>query len=121
MHLKGLGVSPGIGIGRALVLIHETPHANWTVESLADRVGMSRSAFAARFTELAGEPPLTYLTRWRMAIAARLLRDGSDTIGEIAGRVGYEAEAAFNKAFKRWNGQPPGAFRRAAIRPSVPA
>jgi AraC-like DNA-binding protein len=108
-------------IGRALVLIHETPHAAWTVDSLADRVGMSRSAFAARFTELAGEPPLTYLTRWRMAIAARMLRDGSETIGQIAGRVGYEAEAAFNKAFKRWNGQPPGAFRRASARAVAPA
>ena len=68
-----------------------------------------------------GVSPLTYLTRWRMAIAARMLRDGSETIGQIAGRVGYEAEAAFNKAFKRWNGQPPGAFRRASARAVAPA
>ena len=99
-------------IGQALALIHQQPEASWTVESLASRVAMSRSAFAARFSELVEEPPLTYLTRWRMHRATRLLRTSPANVGEIAARVGYEAEAAFNKAFKRWIGVPPGAYRR---------
>ena len=101
-------------IGHALRLIHERPHDPWTVESLAARVAMSRSAFAARFNELVEEPPLTYVTRWRMQQATRLLRSTSATIGEVAGQVGYDAEAAFSKAFKRWMGAAPGAYRRAA-------
>jgi AraC-like DNA-binding protein len=99
-------------IGAALGLIHEKPNEPWTVESLASRVAMSRSAFAARFVQLVEEPPLTYLTRRRMDKARRLLRTSHATIGEIAGRVGYDAEASFSKAFKRWIGVPPGAFRR---------
>ena len=82
--------------------------------SLASAVGMSRSAFAARFAHLVGEPPLTYLTRWRMEKATRLLRSGHAAIAEIAARVGYDAEAAFSKAFKRWTGMAPGAYRRAS-------
>jgi len=100
-------------IGAALSLIHEKPEEAWTVETLAARVAMSRSAFAARFMQLVEEPPLTYLTRWRMDKARRLLRAGSASVGEIAARVGYDAEAAFSKAFKRWVGVPPGAYRRA--------
>jgi len=99
-------------IGRALALIHEQPDAPWTVQMLAERVAMSRSAFSARFRELVEEPPLTYLTRWRMARAARMLHMTRDSVGSIASRVGYEAEAAFSKAFKRWNGVAPGEFRR---------
>ncbi len=99
-------------VGQALGAIHERPEVAWTVESLAAHVGMSRSGFAARFTELVEEPPLTYLTRWRMAKAARLLRTGSANVSEIADRVGYEAEASFSKAFKRWIGTAPGAYRR---------
>jgi AraC-like DNA-binding protein len=100
-------------IGRALTLIHQQPGRPWTVESLALAIGMSRSAFAGRFTEFVGEPPLSYLTRWRMTKASRLLRSGTNSIGEVAGQVGYEAEAAFSKAFKRWNGLAPGTYRRA--------
>ncbi len=99
-------------IGQALGLIHEQPQEPWTVERLAERVGMSRSAFAARFGQLVEEPPLTYLTRWRMSKASRLLRRGSSSIGEISGQVGYEAEAAFSKAFKRWHGMSPGVYRK---------
>ncbi len=99
-------------IGRALALIHERPGDPWTVESLAEAVAMSRSAFAARFSELVEEPPLTYLTRWRMQRASRLLRAGGDTVAAVAAKVGYDAEAAFSKAFKRWMGLAPGAFRR---------
>lgn len=104
-------------VGQALGLIHQSPAEPWTVDSLASRVAMSRSAFAARFSQLVGEPPLTYLTRWRMQKAARLLRTGHATIGEVASRVGYEAEAAFSKAFKRWTGVPPSAYRRAQAAP----
>jgi len=99
-------------IGQALGAIHEQPGAPWTVESLAASVGMSRSAFAARFAQLVGEPPLTYLTRWRMTRASRLLLSGSTSIGRIASEVGYDAEAAFSKAFRRWNGRAPGTYRR---------
>jgi len=99
-------------IGKALSLIHERPNAPWSVETLADEVAMSRSAFAARFSELVEEPPLTYLTRWRMQRASKLLRTSDDTIATVASKVGYDAEAAFSKAFKRWMGSAPGAFRR---------
>jgi AraC-like DNA-binding protein len=101
-------------IGAALSLIHQDPAHAWTVASLAQRVGMSRSTFAGRFTELVGEPPLHYVTRWRMQKAAGLLRDGRATLADIADRVGYESEAAFSKAFKRWVGSAPGAYRKAA-------
>jgi len=108
-------------IGEALSLIHAEPHASWTVPILAERVGMSRSGFSARFSELVDEPPLTYLTRWRMATASRLLHTSAASVGEVATRVGYDAEAAFSKAFKRWNGIAPGAYRRrvqeASVRP----
>ena len=100
-------------IGSALGLIHQHPEQSWTVETLAARVAMSRSAFAARFTDLVSEPPLTYLTRWRMTKASRLLRSGNATMAEIATQVGYDAEAAFSKAFKRWIGTAPGVYRRA--------
>jgi len=107
--LRGL-VDPQIG--EALGLIHEKPEEPWTVESLASRVAMSRSAFAARFAHLVEQPPLAYLTRWRMQKATRLLRTGQASLGEVARRVGYDAEAAFSKAFKRSMGIAPGAYRR---------
>ena len=75
---------------------------------------MSRSAFAARFAQLVEEPPLTYLTRWRMQKASRLLETSHAGVAEIAKRVGYDAKAAFSKAFKRWIGVAPGAYRRKA-------
>lgn len=111
-------------IGASLGLIHQEPEAGWTVASLASKVGMSRSTFAGRFTELVGEPPLHYVTRWRMQKAASLLREGRATLADIADRVGYESEAAFSKAFKRWIGSAPGAYRRAVREdapPMVPA
>lgn len=103
-------------IGAALGLIHEQPAEPWTVALLASRVGMSRSAFAARFTQLVGEPPLHYVTRWRMQKAAELLRASTATLSEVATRVGYESEAAFSKAFKRWSGVAPGGYRRSVRR-----
>lgn len=96
----------------ALNLMHSAVAIPWTVEGLAARVGLSRSAFAARFSELVGEPPLQYLARWRMARAAEHLRNTDDGIAQIASRVGYDSVPSFTKAFKRWQGTSPGAFRR---------
>ena len=101
-------------IGAALALLHERPAQAWTVQNLARQVGMSRSAFAARFTRLVGEPPLHYLTRVRMAKAAVLLRDTRSATAAIADSVGYVSDTAFCKAFKRAFGQSPGAYRRMA-------
>jgi AraC-like DNA-binding protein len=102
-------------VGAAMRLIHETPADAWTVQKLAARVGMSRSAFASRFATVAGETPLQYLLRWRAQKAAVMLRASTDAITEIASRVGYASEAAFNKAFKRMIGQAPGAYRQAVL------
>jgi len=99
-------------VGAALAHIHRSPERGWTNASLAEAVGMSRSRFAARFTALVGEPPLAYLSRWRLETAAGLLQDGALGLGEIASRVGYESEAAFSKAFRRRFTVPPGAYRR---------
>jgi AraC-like DNA-binding protein len=107
-------------IGAALGLIHENPEQAWTVGNLASKVGMSRSTFAGRFAELVGEPPLHYITRWRMQKAASLLREGTSTLADVADRVGYESEAAFSKAFKRWVGVAPGAYRRSARQSGPP-
>lgn len=101
-------------VGRALGAMHAKVAEPWTVESLAAKVGLSRSGFAARFAALVGEPPLQYLTRWRMARAAELLRDTNESMAEIAATVGYESVPSFNKAYKRWQGVSPGAFRRGA-------
>jgi AraC-like DNA-binding protein len=105
-------------VARALGLLHHEPAEAWTVEALADRAGLSRSAFAARFRELVGESPLQYLTRWRMHLAATQLRAGRLPLAEIARRVGYETDAGFSKVFRRLWGVPPAAWRRAALRAS---
>lgn len=99
-------------IGRALSLIHGDPARAWTVAMLADELAMSRSAFAARFTELVGEPVMSYVTRWRMRVASNALRDEGATVAELANRLGYRSEAAFARAFKRVTGVAPGGFKR---------
>jgi AraC-like DNA-binding protein len=99
-------------IGRALTLIHARATDAWTAESLALEVGMSRSVFAERFTSLVGEPPMTYLTLWRMHLAAQRLREGRGSVAQIAFAVGYESEAAFSRAFKRQFGASPGGWRK---------
>ncbi len=99
-------------VGRALALIHEDPARAWTVAALAHELAMSRSAFAARFTELVGEPVMSYVTRWRMYLAHDMLRRDGTTVAELAGHLGYRSEAAFARAFKRVMGTPPGAVRR---------
>ena len=99
-------------VGRALALIHENPARAWTIDALADEIALSRSAFYERFVRLIGQPPMQYLTQWRMQAAANLLRQSSAPIASIALDVGYESEAAFARAFKRLVGAPPAAWRR---------
>jgi AraC-like DNA-binding protein len=99
-------------IGQALGIMHRDPGQNWSVESLADQVSMSRSKFAAKFKRLVKESPLAYLSRLRLNIAAALLVDSDLTVGEISHRVGYEAETAFSSAFKKKYGKAPGMYRR---------
>jgi AraC family transcriptional regulator, alkane utilization regulator len=100
-------------VGRALSLMHGEPGRAWTVDELAREVALSRSALAERFAALVGEPPIQYLMRWRLALAAQNLRAGSESIGRVAERSGYESEAAFSRAFKREFGMPPAAWRKA--------
>jgi AraC-like DNA-binding protein len=107
-----LGALQDREIGRAISLIHRDPARGWTVASLADEVGMSRSAFAARFTELVGEPAMQYVTRWRMHVALSSLQEEGATVAELADRLGYRSEAAFARAFKRVIGLSPGAVKR---------
>ena len=99
-------------VGRALALMHQDPAYPWTVEELGKRVGLSRSALADRFTELLGQPPMQYLTHWRISMAAQQLLLGHRPLIQIAEEVGYESEAAFNRAFKREFGVPPATWRK---------
>lgn len=99
-------------VGRSLALMHADPGKPWTVDELARESALSRSALAERFTALVGEPPMQYLMRWRLALAAQMLRSGNEAIVRIAERSGYESEAAFNRAFKREFGMPPAGWRR---------
>ena len=99
-------------IGPAVALLHAHPHEPWTVASAAHRVGLSRSVFATRFTQLVGEPPLRYLTRLRLNVATTRLRASNDKLSAIAAAAGYESVAAFIKAFKRHFRMTPGEYRR---------
>ncbi|MFC0601325.1 AraC family transcriptional regulator [Streptomyces palmae] len=99
-------------VADALRAIHQDPAHPWTVESLGRAGGLSRAAFARRFATLVGQPPLAYLTWWRMTLAARLLRDSELPLRTVAQRAGYVSEFAFAKAFKRQYGMPPGGYRR---------
>lgn len=99
-------------VAPALAAVHDDPSAPWTVEALAGRAGLSRAAFARRFTALVGEPPMAYLTRWRMTTAAELLRGSDAPLAAVATRTGYASEFAFAKAFKRAYGLAPGVYRR---------
>jgi AraC-like DNA-binding protein len=110
-------------IRAALEAIHAEPERQWTVATLGDVAGLSRSAFSRRFTELVGQPPLAYLTSWRLTLAARLLADTDAPLATVARQVGYASEFAFAAAFKRDFGQPPGRFRKQhpACEPAVRA
>ncbi|GAA3515594.1 AraC family transcriptional regulator [Actinocatenispora rupis] len=107
-------------IGQAISLIHRHPARPWTLASLAAEVTMSRSAFAARFTQTAGEPVMAYLTRWRMHLARQQLLDGA-AVGELAGRLGYHSIAAFSRAFKRVHGTPPSTVRQHTEPAGIPS
>jgi AraC-like DNA-binding protein len=101
-------------VGRALALLHEKPADRWTVEELARKVGLSRSALFDRFVAMIGAPPMQYLRRWRTSLAATRLRESNASVLRVATDVGYESEAAFNRAFKREFGLPPAAWRKQA-------
>ena len=100
-------------VGKSLGLLHRRIAHPWTIADLANEVGISRSALVERFTRYLSEPPMTYLTRWRLQVAARSLEKTSRGVADIAADIGYESEAAFNRAFKREFGQPPGRYRSA--------
>lgn len=98
-------------IGRALMALHSDPARDWTLETLAQEAALSRSAFAERFGIYVGQPPMQYLTSWRMQLATNYLRTANESISSIAGRVGYDSEAAFSRAFKKSVGAPPSEWR----------
>jgi AraC-like DNA-binding protein len=99
-------------VGKALTCMHGNCADSWTTDALATEVGLSRSAFADRFTRLMGEPPMRYLAKYRMTAAANLLKEGRHNACNIAYSVGFNSEAAFNRAFKKEFGVPPGAWQR---------
>lgn len=107
-----LGALQDAQLGPALVLMHEQPGTPWTLASLASAVAMSRSAFAARFAASVGMPVMQYLTLWRMALAQSRLQEGQVRLAELADSLGYQSEAAFSRAYKRWSGRSPGSERR---------
>jgi AraC-like DNA-binding protein len=98
-------------IGQTLALMHRKPAHPWTIASLAKEAGISRSVLAERFRHYLNEPPMAYLTRWRLQLGAQMLSSTSYSVSQIAAEVGYESEAAFNRAFKREFHVPPARFR----------
>jgi len=98
-------------VGKVLALMHQQPAASWTIASLAHEVGISRAVLAERFRQYLGEPPLAYLTRWRLQLGAQMLSSTSQSVAQIASKVGYDSEPAFNRAFKRTFGNPPARYR----------
>ena len=100
------------GIGATIRLIHEQPAHEWTVAGLAAEAGMSRAAYARRFSEVVGEPPMTYLTNWRLTLAADLLRAPHATVGDVAEQVGYATPFGLSAAFKRVRGVSPTEHRQ---------
>jgi AraC-like DNA-binding protein len=101
-------------IGHVLALLHDRPADKWTLEKLASEVHISRATLARRFSDAVGTPPLGYLSNWRMHLAAQRLKHTTETVESIARDVGYTSEYAFNRAFSRHRGQPPGRYRRLA-------
>jgi AraC-like DNA-binding protein len=99
-------------VGRSLAILHSRPADRWTITLLAKEVGLSRSALVERFSHYLGEPPMKYLTQWRLQLAAESLVSTPRSVVQVACEVGYESEAAFNRAFKREFGMPPARFRR---------
>jgi AraC-like DNA-binding protein len=101
-------------VGGALSLIHTDPGREWTLDTLARATGTPRATLTRRFAALTGQSPMAYVTSWRMAVAARMLREGDATLRRIAQEVGYDSEFAFARAFKRTTGQAPGQYRKHA-------
>ena len=99
-------------VGRSLALLHKRPSHPWTIAELAEEVGLSRSALVDRFTRYLSEPPMAYLTGWRLRLAAEALTTTPKGVADIAADVGYDSEAAFNRAFKRVFGVPPARYWR---------
>ena len=98
-------------IGKSLSLIHTSPERQWTLESLGKEIGMSRTAFASKFTELVGEPMLQYLTKWRMNLAMMRLKDGEKVTPELVEQLGYKSESAFRRTFKKVTGKNTSEFK----------
>jgi AraC-like DNA-binding protein len=98
-------------VGRALRSMHHNAARRWTVAELAREVGASRSVLSERFSAMVGQPPIEYLAAWRMQLAAERLRNTDDCLSAVAAGIGYESEAAFNRAFKRVAGLAPGRWR----------
>jgi AraC-like DNA-binding protein len=113
-HRGWLAAARDRTVGATLAAMHRAPNRRWTLDELAAEAGASRSVLAERFADLLGEPPLTYLARWRLQLAARQLETTRSTVLQVALGVGYESEAAFNRAFKREFGLPPAQYRRSA-------
>ena len=99
-------------VGRALSLMHGDPSAAWTLDSLCEQAGLSRSSLHDRFVHFIGQAPMQYLTQWRMQVASGLLRESNAKVIEVAMSVGYESEPAFSRAFKRVAGHSPGEWRK---------
>jgi transcriptional regulator GlxA family with amidase domain len=99
-------------VGRSLAALHRQPAHGWTLDELAEQAGVSRSALTERFARYLGQSPMSYLAAWRIELAAEALRATSRSVLQIAASVGYESEAAFNRAFKRRFGKPPAQYRR---------
>lgn len=110
-HTGWLAAARDSAVSRALAAIHREPARGWTVASLAEHAGLSRTVFAERFTRLLGEAPLAYVSHCRMQLGARLLETTDDTVLQVALTAGYESEAAFNRAFKREFELPPARYR----------
>jgi len=120
-HTGWLGALSDPTIGHSIALVHRTPEHRWTVAAMAASVAMSRSSFSKRFTDLVGEPPMQYVTQWRMQLAVNLLRDDGLTVAQTAQQLGYTTEASFSRAFKRATGNPPGTTRRTGTKHRSPA
>jgi AraC-like DNA-binding protein len=106
-------------VGHALRLIHEEPEKPWTLAELAREVGLSRTVFADRFSRYVGVSPMHYLGRWRMQLAIRQLTIPGVSVAQAGAEVGYESEAAFNRAFKKYVGMPPGSWRKSKSSPAL--
>ncbi|MGD7653585.1 MAG: AraC family transcriptional regulator [Verrucomicrobiales bacterium] len=109
-----LGALRDAQVGKAIALVHRYPTRPWSVRDLAESVGLSRSAFASRFMELVGEPPMRYVRQWRFRVAVNWLRETDQSLAEMAEKLDYQSEAAFNRAFKTFTGKTPGMVRREA-------